>query len=132
MKSQFLIFDCIFNDQELSLLNREKYNLSDMLINLHSLSIGNTKLLSTKLELTLLDMRELVNYKNARGYKWNSYILAMLILKLEYLVNILEPLKEQAAQDLFLKMLDSYTTLSELFEIKADKKEIEEEPEPIG
>jgi len=132
MQAKYLIFDCVFNEQEMYILNKHKNILADCLIGLHSIGHSYKQLLYPRVELALLDLREIINQKQIVRAKWNSYVLAMLILKLEFTINMLEKLTDSNSCELMETISNSYYRLSELFDYKAAESRGDLHEPPLG
>ena len=132
MEIRPLVFECVLNDQELYHLNQIKNNLAECLINLHATAIGCEKLLYPKIELTLLDLREIINNAAIKGYKWNSYILQMVLLKTAYIMSILENMESNEASYLFNQILDQHVWLDDFLDNKYAVSIGDTEPETVG
>jgi hypothetical protein len=117
MNSIPIIFQCVFSDEQFTQLREIKDELTDSIIELNDISVGNPRLLKLNLPFLLLDFKEMISYRNCRGYKWNSYILTLLICKLDYIVATV---KESADLN-SINLVDNYNNIvSSLKFIKSD------------
>lgn len=84
-----LIFPVIFSDEQFQKLDQIRNILTEMIIELNEISVCNRKLLQVDLSRSVFDINEIISYRNIKGYRWNSYILRMSILKMEYIIEVL-------------------------------------------
>lgn len=132
MENRPLIFNCILNEVEIFKLQEIKNKLADSLFELHRTAIGCDRLLHAKIELTILDLREVLNSKNLKGYAWTSYILSLLLLKIYYIMSILEPMESLQATELFEVFLEIYVSLDKFLDHKYFLSIGDTEPETLG
>jgi hypothetical protein len=90
MKSNYLIYPMVLSDYDfqtitncLSLINSLNFNGIDSLSpNFHHIIYSVAK--------ASLDLQEMITNKNTRGYRYNSYVLNMAILKLTFVSELIE------------------------------------------
>jgi hypothetical protein len=94
-----LIFPCIFSDEQFKVLDHIRHELADHLITSHVITCYSPKSITHDLAQTIFDIREIMAYRNKRGYKFNSYVLRMAMLKLTFISETLSDVhKQEAAQ----------------------------------
>lgn len=109
-----LIFSVVLQPLHLQTIDKLRNSLADMIIEVNEISVCNKKLLGVELSRIALDFRELLSNSNTKGYKWNSYVLRMAILKLNYMYEVIkkEDLKKYDA--LLMDLAITETLLSEI------------------
>lgn len=85
-----LIFPVVLQPLHLQTIDKLRNSLADMIIEVNEISVCNRKLLGVELSRIALDFRELLSNSNSKGYKWNSYVLRMAILKLNYIYEVIK------------------------------------------
>lgn len=118
MEHSTLIFPIIFTDLEFDLITIERDRLADSLILLHELGQEHPSLLKTKIELAILDLNEIINRHNVTGYKWTSYVVSILLIKIQFLISILAKMDSNKSLELFENLLSVHSTLDEILERK--------------
>lgn len=85
-----LIFPIVFSDDDFKTLDTFKDVLTDLITELNEISVCNPKMLGLGFYNVLQDLKEVIRYRNAKGYKWNSYLLRLILVKLEYVNEVLK------------------------------------------
>lgn len=109
-----LIFQVVLNQVQLQTIDRLRNDLADMIIEVNEISVCNRKLLGVELSKIALDFRELIGNANTKGYKWNSYVLRMAILKINYIATILKQEDLRPYNKLINKLVKSEILLNEI------------------
>lgn len=84
-----LIFSINFSEDQFNSLDMIRNVLTDLILDINEISVCNRKLLQVSLSQSVLDLKEIIMYINIKGYRWNSYVLRMTILKLTYIIEVL-------------------------------------------
>lgn len=123
MSNHFLIYPCVFNDQEYETLRTEFENCTNYLLKLNEITYLKPKFDAIRFPMLLLDFSEVLRYRNKRGYKFNSYILNMLILKIEYQITLLEKDDNLWITEIVHEMKETARKLTEILISKQDEPE---------
>jgi len=121
MESRPLIFQCVFTDEEFKKLEKIRDTLADLIFDIHEVSVSNFKLLPVKFEFTLLDFRDILIYRNAKGYKWNSYTLSIVLLKMDYIYEVLKDSTDIISNHICTVLQDEAVKLLEILATKYDE-----------
>lgn len=109
-----LIFKVILQPVHLQTIDKLRNLLADMIIEVNEISVCNRKLLGVELSRIALDFRELMNNCYVNGYKWNSYVIRMAILKINYVYKIIEEENKQKHSKLLTSLSQAEILLSEI------------------
>ena len=89
METTPLIFSINFSEWQFTTLDLIRNLLADIILEINEISVCNRKLLQVSLSQSVLDLKEIIKYRNIKGYRWNSYVLRMTIIKLTYIIEVL-------------------------------------------
>lgn len=109
-----LIFQVVFEESELKTIDSIRLSLADLIIEVNEISVCNRKLLGIELSRVVLDLREILSCNYRNGYKWNSYVLRMAILKLSYIYEVLKAEDCVKHSKLMISISKVYILLSEI------------------
>lgn len=89
METMPLVFMCQILDAEYSIINVTRLELAEQVLTLSAIVNYSPWSIVTDLMQVCYDLRELMSYQKSGGYRFNSYILRLCILKLDYVISIL-------------------------------------------
>ena len=89
METTPLIFSINFSEDQFTSLDLIRNVLADAILDINEISVCNQKLLQVSLSQSVLDLKEIIKFRNIKGYRWNSYVLRMAILKLTYIIEVI-------------------------------------------
>lgn len=90
METKFLIFPCVLTSQDQETIKQVYSDLGSIIESLQTISELKSKFDKVRLPLVLFDLREIISNLNINGYRWNSYCLNMILVKLTFYLQILE------------------------------------------
>lgn len=85
-----LVFPCQISEQEYSIINVTRLELAEQIISLRSIVNYSPRHIVTDLMQVAYDLREVMSYKHSGGNRFNSYILRLCILKLDFAISVLQ------------------------------------------
>lgn len=89
MEAKYLIYPCVFSEDEFNSLRSVESVVNELFM---EVSVKEQKLIENinhYLAKALTDLKEIVNNKNCKGYRYNSYLLNMVELKLTYVYELM-------------------------------------------
>lgn len=89
MEQMPLVFPCQISEQEYSIINVTRLELAEKIIPLQAIVNYSPRSVVADLMQVCYDLRELMSYQKSGQNKFNSYILRLAILKLDYVVSVL-------------------------------------------
>ena len=118
METKFLIFPCVLTSEDITILKNVYQDFSELIIKLDSISELKPKFDKVRLTLVLFDLRELFLNENISGYRWNSYCLNMVIVKLTYHLSLLENNLELFYNGIMYEVNSVITAISQVLAAK--------------
>jgi hypothetical protein len=123
MKANYLIFPMVLNDYDfqtitncLSLINSLNFSAIDSLSShFHNIIYSIAK--------ASIDLSEMLTNKNCKGYRYNSYILNMAILKLTFASEIIE---NKYSNTLFVELKTIDSCINQLHSVLSTAYELQE------
>ena len=89
MQTMPLVFPCQISEQEYSIINVTRLELAEKIIPLQAIVNYSPRSVVTDLMQVCYDLRELMSYQQSGQSKFNSYILRLAILKIDYVISVL-------------------------------------------
>lgn len=90
MEQMPLVFPCQISEHEYSIINVTRLELAEKIIPLQAIVNYSPRSVVTDLMQVCYDLREVMSYQKSGQSRFNSYILRLAILKLDYVVSILK------------------------------------------
>lgn len=90
MEQMPLVFPCQISEHEYSIINVTRLELAEKIIPLQALVNYSPRSVVTDLMQVCYDLREVMSYQKSGQSRFNSYILRLAILKLDYVISILK------------------------------------------
>ena len=89
METMPLVFPCQISEQEYAIVNITRLELAEKIIPLQAIVNYSPRSVVTDLMQVCYDLRELMSYQKSGQSKFNSYILRLAILKIDYVISVL-------------------------------------------
>ena len=89
METMPLVFPCQISEHEYSIINVTRLELAEKIIPLQAIVNYSPRSVVTDLMQVCYDLRELMSYQKSGQSKFNSYILRLAILKIDYVISVL-------------------------------------------
>jgi hypothetical protein len=90
--SKYLIYPCVLTDNDLELIKVQGINVSKCLIECSETGMKQKENINYHLTKVVMDIQEIVLNRNLKGYRYNSYLLNMIELKLTYVYELMRKL----------------------------------------
>jgi hypothetical protein len=116
MESTIIIYPMFLTDNEFYKLTLVKDSLTELEKSIIDISCDHSRLQGIRLVNCILDLGEIIKYRNIKGYKWNSYILSMIIIKLTYISKVIKDCKIVEAYQIAECSENNLLILTHIFE----------------
>jgi hypothetical protein len=116
MEPNIFIFNCVFTDDQFQKLNLIKNECADSVIALNNIDFYKFKFPQLKILQLLRSLREIIDYRNTKGYSYQSYILQSLILEINYIINVLSRYSDEQSIDIHNKLQPIFFDLLDILE----------------
>lgn len=114
MKPRFLIFPCIFNNEQFDLIQGIKEKLGKCHYELSILCSLNPDVRYLKIDCIVADLSEVLKNRIEKGWRYNSYVLNLSVVKLDYAISIVNLDLNKGNSNLLKELVQCYEVLSQL------------------
>ena len=114
MKPRFLIFPCVFSDFQFEIIQKVRDQLLSCKLDLATLCLLNSDVRLLKVDCIISDLSELLGNKISKGWRYNSYVLNLAVVKLDYAQTILELDLNVSSSPTVTVISHSFDTLSQI------------------
>ena|SRR4030042_583446 len=90
--SKYLIFPCLLSDEEFITIKHQRDLVSKCVIEHLQVGMKQKENINYHLARVIIDIEEVVSNRNLHGYRYNSYLLNMIELKLIYIYELMRKL----------------------------------------
>ena len=118
METKFLVFPCPLYTSDIAILKDIFESLTDLILRLDSIQQLKPKFDRVRLPLVAMDLKEILNSSNPLSYRYNSYCLNMIIVKLAYHLSILEAATNLFVSELIVDIKSIMTSVSAILQAK--------------
>lgn len=104
MSKTYLIFTCNISDSHLSLIRSIKFDLHVIKSNLSHTPRIYEIIRIPEFNGIITNLVEIIQQSNSNNFKFNAYLLKMIIVKMEYVMSQLQISDEVTVWDIYNKM----------------------------
>ena len=88
MRPRFLIFPCVLTDEQFEIIAKVRNSLNECHLELTTMCMLNPQVKYLKVDCIVNDLSEVLKNKIEKGWRYNSYVLNLAIVKLDYAITI--------------------------------------------
>ena len=114
MSPKFFIFPCVISDEDFNLINQIREQLVTCHSDLTVMCLFNTNIRYVNIDHIVTDLSEVLRNRIVKGYRYNSYILNISIVKLDYILTVIRLDTDQANSKLATKIEHCLSALSQV------------------
>lgn len=118
METKFLVFPCPLTSGDIVILKDTFESLTDLILRLDKITELKPKFDKVRLPLVAMDLKEILHSSNYAGYRYNSYCLNMIIVKLAYHLSVLESAGSFMLDEIIIDCKSIMTTISAILQAK--------------
>jgi len=114
MKPRFLIFPCLLTDEQFQIIQSVKESLAKCHYELTVLCSLNPEVRYLKIDCIVTDLSEILKNRIDKGWRYNSYVLNLAVVKLDYVITIVNLDLCPECKVLHTELLHSLEVLSQI------------------
>jgi len=114
MKPRFLIFPCLLNDFQFEIIQKVIEKLRKCHYELTVLCSLNPEVRYLKIDCIVTDLSEILKNRIDKGWRYNSYVLNLAVVKIDYALTIVDLDLSSSVLPLSIELLHSYEVLSQI------------------
>jgi len=89
MSTKFLIYPLCFDENDFQIFKEYRNKFTALSFDKLSCLVKCHRNVIYYLAKSIIDIDEILSNKNTKGYRYNSYLLNIIVLKLEYIVELM-------------------------------------------
>jgi len=114
MKPRFFIFPCILSDVQFEMITEIRDQINSCKNDLCIAGMLHPHFNILKIDCIVNDLSEVLKNQIAKGWRYNSYVLNLSIVKLDYLLTLINVESNITCTEMHAKIVHCYEVLSQI------------------